>query len=170
MPVYGAYWIDAKMPGRLAIMPRPRAGDWLEDDIAGWRAEGIDIVVSLLEDSEIAELELEREQALCERNGISFLRYPIADRDVPEDHAHAVALIGDLAARINAGGSVAVHCRAGIGRSALIAAGMLVMLGFDNAEAFDLISKARGVSVPDTDGQRRWVEQFERALMQTLSG
>ena len=36
------------MAGRLAIMARPRAGDWLEDEISGWRAQGVEIVVSLL--------------------------------------------------------------------------------------------------------------------------
>jgi hypothetical protein len=32
----------------LAIMPRPRAGDWLEDEIDQWQREGLKIVVSLL--------------------------------------------------------------------------------------------------------------------------
>lgn len=34
-------------------MARPRAGEWLEDEIAGWRAQSVDIVVSLLEPAEI---------------------------------------------------------------------------------------------------------------------
>jgi hypothetical protein len=33
----------------LAIMARPRAGDWLDGEIAGWRAQGIGVIVSLLE-------------------------------------------------------------------------------------------------------------------------
>lgn len=47
------YWIDLPMAGRLAIMARPRAGDWLEDEISGWRAQGVEIVVSLLEQEEV---------------------------------------------------------------------------------------------------------------------
>jgi hypothetical protein len=43
------YCTEAALAGRLAIVPRPRAGDWLDDEIAAWRAEGIDLVVSLLE-------------------------------------------------------------------------------------------------------------------------
>src|SRR5262249_61758505 len=38
--------------GRLAIMPRPRAGDWLDDEAASWRRHGLGLVVSLLEDAE----------------------------------------------------------------------------------------------------------------------
>jgi hypothetical protein len=28
----GPYWIDTGHAGRLAILPRPRGGDWLEDE------------------------------------------------------------------------------------------------------------------------------------------
>src|SRR5260221_8734777 len=55
------FWIHAPLIGRLAIMPRPRAGEWLDDEIIGWQMEGIDTVVSLLELAEISELGLERE-------------------------------------------------------------------------------------------------------------
>jgi hypothetical protein len=49
------FWIHAPLLGRLAIMPRPRAGEWLDDEVVGWRAEGVDTVVSLLELSEILD-------------------------------------------------------------------------------------------------------------------
>ena len=42
------FWIDGPWPGRLAIMPRPRGGDWLEEEIQSWRRSGVDLVVSLL--------------------------------------------------------------------------------------------------------------------------
>ena len=59
------HWIDLPAGVRLAIMPRPRAGDWLDDEVAGWRAEGIDVIVSLLEAGEVRELGLRREAGLC---------------------------------------------------------------------------------------------------------
>jgi len=34
-------------------------------------------------------------------------------------------------------------------------------MGFDPAAAFGLIGKARGVSVPDTEGQRDWVTALQ---------
>ena len=46
------FWIVGPWRGRLAIAARPRGGDWLEDEITGWRLAGIDIVVSLLESHE----------------------------------------------------------------------------------------------------------------------
>ena len=42
------YWIKAAGPGKLAVMPRPRGGDWLEDEIRGLKRFGVDILVSLL--------------------------------------------------------------------------------------------------------------------------
>ena len=36
-------------------MPRPRGGDWLEDEIQAWRRSGVGVVVSLLTPDEIAD-------------------------------------------------------------------------------------------------------------------
>ena len=46
------YWIDGPWPGKLAISARARGGDWLEDEMRGWRRNGIDTVVSLLTPAE----------------------------------------------------------------------------------------------------------------------
>jgi hypothetical protein len=156
------YWIDAPVPGRLGIMARPRAGDWLDDEIAGWHAAGTNLVISLLEKDEISELGLADEQGLCRRHGLDFVSFPIPDRGVPEAADQTGALARNLATKMNAGNAVAIHCRAGIGRSSLVAACALVCLGVDAYSAFGIISKARGVTVPDTDEQRNWVIAFEK--------
>jgi protein-tyrosine phosphatase len=154
------YWINLPIAGRLAIMARPRAGDWLEDEISGWRAQGIDIVISLLEQEEISDLGLQGEARLCREHGMEFLSFPVPDRGVPQSMHDAVALAQALSTKIGEGEAVAVHCRAGIGRSSLIAACALVYSGYDAAAAFEMIGRARGVSVPDTDAQRNWVTAF----------
>jgi hypothetical protein len=76
------HWIE--MPGRLAIMARPRADDWLEVDVTEWRTSGVDLVVSLLEREEVSELGLQREAKLCRACGIEFISFSIPDRGVPE--------------------------------------------------------------------------------------
>jgi len=70
--------------GPLAVMPRPRAGDWLAGEVASWRQSGLDVIVSLLEPGEVNELELDEEQSLCEQTGVTFLSFPIPDRGLPE--------------------------------------------------------------------------------------
>lgn len=157
------HWIDWKWPGRLAISARPRGGDWLEDEIVGWRAAGIDTVVSLLTPPEVAELGLEREPGLCERNSIEFHSFPILDREVPPSFAEAVRLIQRLEATLRDGRNAAVHCRQGIGRSGIIAAGLLVDAGFSADEALLRVGKARGLAVPETTEQREWVARLGSA-------
>jgi hypothetical protein len=71
------YWISDIESGRLSIMPRPRGGDWLEDEIRSLKISGVDAVVSLLERDEITELDIAAEKSLCEAHGISYLSFPI---------------------------------------------------------------------------------------------
>ncbi len=156
------YWIDHPAGHRLAIMARPRAGDWLEDEIARWRNAGVDLVVSLLESEEVADLELQREAMLCRAAGIDFVSFPIPDRGVPPSFTETRTLTEMIGMR---GGehAVAIHCRAGIGRSALIAGMVLVLAGMSTADALDAIGRARGLIVPDTDAQIEWLRRFEHS-------
>jgi protein-tyrosine phosphatase len=55
---------------------------------------------------------------------------------------------------------VAVHCRQSIGRSGLIACGILVASGVDVATAIATASQTRGVAVPETEEQRRRLVDF----------
>ncbi len=157
------HWIDLPAGVRLAIMPRPRAGDWLDDVIAGWRAEGIGVIVSLLEAGEVEELGLHREAGLCHALDMEFISFSVPDGGVPASTREAMALAEAIVARLNEGKAVAVHCLAGIGRSSLIAACVLVLLGFAPGTAFDRIGEARGLKVPDTEGQRDWADMFREA-------
>jgi protein-tyrosine phosphatase len=116
------YWIDAPASGRLGIMARPRAGEWLHDEIAGWEAAGIKYVVCLLEKDEIDELGLGDEEALCRRRGMEFVSFPIPDRGLPKTREQTEALARTIAMKLKDGAAVAVPCRAGIGRSSLLAA------------------------------------------------
>ncbi|MGH6794851.1 MAG: protein-tyrosine phosphatase family protein [Methylocella sp.] len=154
------YWIDLPAGARLAIMPRPRGGDWLDGEIASWRGQGIDVIVSLLQGSEVEVLGLQREPGLCRDASMEFISFPLPDRGVPSTTCKTRAFAAAIVTRLNEGKAVALHCRAGIGRSSLIAACVLVLLGMTPATAFDLIEKARGLKVPDTEGQRDWVDRF----------
>ena len=79
---------------------------------------------------------------------------------MPSSRVAVSALAHLLASRVSQGGTAAIHCRASIGRSSVIAACVLVCLGTNLDRAFAMIAKARGVDVPDTEGQRAWVTAF----------
>lgn len=157
------YWLRELEVVRLAIMPRPRSGEWLTDEIAGWNRLGVKTVVSLLEPHEVRELELADEESLCLAANLKFVSFPIPDRGVPINVVEFARLVVEIEQRLRSGESVAVHCRAGIGRSGLLGACVLYAFGVDPNSAFGMLSRARGVTVPDTDAQIAWVREYARA-------
>lgn len=158
------YWIETPVPGRLAVATRPRGGDWLEDELRAWKRAGADVVVSLLTHDEVVELDLVHEAEFSQASGMLFWFSSIVDRGTPgaeEEIAERISLIKKL---LVAGKNVVVHCRQGIGRSALVAIAVLTALGLRLDEATARVAKARGRPVPETPEQVRWLSDFERSL------
>jgi len=152
--------IERAGPGRLATMARPRGGDWLADEMAGLRTQGVDALVCALTDSELVELRLTAEPELARQAGLTYISFPIPDRDAPAADAPVTDLVADLEAHMAAGQFVVVHCRAGIGRSSLLAAAVMVREGLGPDDAWERISAARGFPVPDTEAQAIWLAWF----------
>ncbi len=148
------------MPGRLGIMSRPRGGDWLDDEIRRLRQHGVQVLVSLLEPAEVEELDLLREPEVAVSEAIVYLSFPIPDRGVPGDALQFHRLVQEVGDHVASGASVVIHCRAGIGRSSMLAACVLAGRGASLDEAFRILSAARGLPVPDTHEQRDWAERF----------
>ena len=89
-----------------------------------------------------------------------FIQLPIADCCVPESRREVAQLARALATDLGEGRALVIHCRAGIGRSAMIAACTMICAGVSAADALSRIEAARGVRVPDTEEQRGWVVAF----------
>lgn len=130
--------------GKLFFGARPRRPQDVLD---------FDGVLCLLEREEIQELELQWLRAW---------HLPIPDRGLPTDLGPSFERALEL---LKAGGCLLVHCRAGIGRSALITACLVAVLEpYRQAdEIWAALSVARGISVPDTAEQREWLNQFIRS-------
>jgi protein-tyrosine phosphatase len=129
-------------------------------DVEEMKAEGIDVLVSLLEPAEAAELGLAEEERCCADVGIEFVSLPVPDRGVPENVENFMAVADNLRAQIADGCSVGIHCQACLGRSSLLAATILVLSGASPGDAWTEVATARGVPVPDTEEQRRWVNSM----------
>ena len=154
------FWITGPWRGRLGIVPRPRGAEWLDDETRAWREAGIDIVVSLLEPDEETELALVGESVSSAASGLEFRSFPIPDRSVPNSREAVAQLVDQIVEALHAGKNVALHCRQGIGRSAMIAAAALIS-GGENAEtAIKTIRRSRGLEVPETHAQRQWISDF----------
>jgi len=149
--------VPGPWPGHLGIVPRPRGGDWLANEVRSWHDSGLDVVTSLLTPDEEAELDLRDEATYSRAEGLEFYAYPIPDYGVPGSRSEFANVVSRLERALEAGKNVAIHCRQGIGRSSLLIASLLVAAGEKPDEAFHRIEKARGRSVPDTNEQREWV-------------
>ena len=154
------YWITEN----LAIMPHPRGNDWLEDEIISYKNFGVDVVVSLLERSEAYDLDIVEEEFWCNEKEIVYLNLPIADKKIPEYFEKTSEFVKKLQGYLEENKKIAIHCRQGIGRPAMIAACLLVLQGFSVEDAFRKISDARGCEVPDTEEQINWVKSFAQNL------
>lgn len=158
------YWLDEKWPGKLAVAPRPRGGDWLQDDVARWKRLSIDAVLSLLTRDEERDMDLLDEGAKVRARGIDFTSFPIPDRQVPKSEANFTEVLELTSRALSNGKNVVVHCRQGIGRSGLLAACLLVKKGMSPGAAMESVSGARGVPIPETSQQKDWIEHYAAAL------
>ena len=154
--------------GTLSIVARPRGGDWLIDEIKALREAGVDVLVSLLTSSEVSEFDLAQEAASCCNQGITYFSFPILDRSIPPFSTPAFTLLEQLRSYLSERKHVALHCRQGLGRAALIAAGILVLSGLAPDQAFAVLSRARGYTVPETEEQRAWVVAFSQYQNRSL--
>lgn len=154
------FWIAGPWPGRLGIVPRPRGAEWLDDEIRAWREAGIDVVVSLLDRDEQTDLGLTGESTSSTASGLAFHAFPVPDRSVPRSREAVAELADQLLDALRSGKTVAVHCRQGIGRSAMMVAAALIAAGLNPETAVNTIRQSRGLEVPETEAQHQWISDF----------
>jgi len=156
-PIYLSELLGPDSKGELWLMPRPSPGENLSDDLSWLHAQGVATLVSLLEVSEANEMNLELEGSIASSLGLTFLQLPIPDRGTPRDATSFKQLVATLVAKLVQGEKIAVHCRAGIGRTGMVALAVLHSFGLTDPVA--IVSQARRVQVPDTETQLQWVKE-----------
>lgn len=150
------YWVNVPSLGRLAVVGRPRSASSYDD----FKAAGIDVLVSMLEAEEAVDVGLGDAAQQCLRAGISFVPLPVTDHGIPTSFDAMDRAVAGIAAQLDEGRGVAAHCYAGLGRSPLLVCAVLIHRGFSAIDAIDLVSDARGTSVPEMDSQHAWLQDF----------
>jgi protein-tyrosine phosphatase len=154
------YPVPAAAAGRISLCTRPDPDD-LEGEARTLADHGVTRVVSLLPVEEERSSHLEGEAAALQLHGITFERMPAPDFGVPDGRQDVAARLRALAGTVSEPSThIVVHCAAGLGRSPTVAAALLVLLGEAPDEAWDVVTAARGATVPETDEQRRWPRRF----------
>ena len=158
-------WVETpELKGRIAIVRKPRGGHFLEHDIAALRDGGLTVLVSLLGETEALELDLDHQGEACRAAGLGFVHVPVQDFGVPRSFDLTLAAVDEIATGVSQGGAAGFHCFASRGRSPTLAACVLIRLGLTSDDAIQRLSRARGFPIPETDGQRQWIAEFEERL------
>lgn len=140
-------WVIA---GQLAGMGVPGLLGRMEDDLAALNAAGIVLLVSLTEEPLPPEL--------VRGYGLQSRHFPITDMGVPGIGPTA-RLCNQIARALERGEGVAVHCRAGLGRTGTILAAVLVWLGRDAETAIREV-RAVGRGYIQNNAQLSFVRRF----------
>lgn len=95
--------------------------------------------------------------------GLSLLRFPIDDMSVPPSATDFATFLEDIRTRLAAGEGVYLHCLAGVGRTGLALACLLVLAGEPPAGAVAAVRGRYKPEAVETAAQRRFVEDFSVA-------
>ena len=140
--------------GWILMLRCPGASGALAADLDALEAQGATAVMTLLGDAELSRIGMRTLGREIEARGLTWVQAPVEDFQAPEaafEDAYAAAAPA-LHARLAAGETVAVHCRAGLGRTGTVAARLLVEHGATADAAVAAVRAARPGTL-ETQGQ-----------------
>ena len=167
LPLPNCYWV---LPGTLLAGEYPAGGtpEGTRARLARLRAAGVRCFVDLTEPGE-----LEPYESLLPVD-TDYFRRPIVDHGLPASPAHMAEILDCLRHALRSRRVVYLHCRAGIGRTGMVAGCLLAEQGFSAEEALAELNRRWHASgrarhwpqVPETGAQsdfvRRWTLHTER--------
>jgi len=146
-------------PGRKA--PGLRSGGWSRDlmsDLDAVAAAGAAVLVTLMEGWELETYGVPPDLLATEvrARGIDWYHLPITDMGVPDPEFERqwVRVSDALHGRLGKGETIVIHCLAGLGRTGVVAARLLVEAGLEPAAAIATVRRARPGTIQTPDQER----------------
>lgn len=143
-------WI---IPGKLAGSARPGLLRSLEDDLEFLERVEIGLIVTLTEAPPPAS---------SRTNSLHWMHFPIPDMGAPTPRA-ADQLVRQVRQSIDQARPVLVHCHAGMGRTGMILACVLVSLGSSPSDAIIEVRK-RHHGYIQSHVQERFIEHYHQHI------
>ncbi len=141
-------------PGEIGMTRLPGLRSYtLEEDLEDMVAEGASTLVTLNEARELRRLGIDDFGAEVERAGLAWYHLPIRDFGVPDADFEAAWIEQgpELRQRLKTGERVVLHCYAGLGRTGLVAARLLIEFGELPVRAIALVRHARRGTIQTAD-------------------
>jgi protein-tyrosine phosphatase len=138
--------LPARVPGRLLLHSMPGRFEAIERVWHQVRNEAVRAIVCLAEEYEIRLKSAKYAEAL-EAGTVpcSVLPFEIREGGVPADRDSFWALANDVANRLQSGEVVLIHCAGGVGRTAMLAVSVLLVLGEPMNQAESVVSRAGSI-------------------------
>lgn len=135
--------LPARIPGRLLLHSMPGRFEAIERVWHQLKSDAVSAIVCLNEKFEIRLKSSKYAEAL-ESGTVpcSVLPFEICEGGVPENRDAFWALANDVAKRLQSGEGVLIHCAGGVGRTAMLAVTVLLVLGEPLNQAESLVSRA----------------------------
>ncbi len=98
-------------------------------------------------------------------DGLDVIHFPLENFSVPEKMEHFHRCIESIEEKLRHG-NVLIHCMAGCGRTGMMAAGVLVQLGWNASEAIEQVRRTRPGSM-DVLKQILFLRGYQRFLRES---
>lgn len=132
----------------------------LDVDITVIRNWGASVVVTLMEEHELAQFRSGNIGKVVRSAGMQWIHLPIVDMDIPDEHFEfAWRSSGpELHEHLRSNRKILVHCLGGLGRTGMVSARLLIEAGVPPTYAMEQVRAARSGAI-QTPEQEMYVLQ-----------
>jgi ADP-ribosylglycohydrolase len=167
LPLSNSYWA---LPGKVLAgeYPAGATAEATRERLKSLLAAGVSCFIDLTEPHECPAYDQELPPS------VGYHRKSIPDHGLPASHARMSEILACVRAALQGGAIVYLHCRAGIGRTGMVAGCLLVEAGRSGEQALEELNhrwqqsarSAQWFSVPETDEQSAYVRTWNAAASQ----
>lgn len=150
-------------PGKKQPTSRSKLTGWnrdVQEDLNTIKQHNVGLIIGLIEEHEYASLQIQDLATKANQMGIQFVKYPTVD-NTPFLNLQEIDQINDTIMRfMQAGESVLIFCKGGLGRTGMLAACFLVRHGNLEADtAIRQVQKCRKSTIGRKQ-QQNFVKQY----------